>query len=129
MTAILLIHFLLFLNLRTMIPITSIWSLLMLIVCVPTHHSLNLSSLHLPTSQNNSNLQLSKGELTKLCSFATAQTHCLFSGNTDDQTDRVSMGSPLAAVISTMPAKNSWNTHTIVLISDSCRFSLTPLKI
>ena len=32
-------------------------------------------------------------------------------------------------VTDTMPAKSSWNTHTIVLTSDSCRFSVTPLKI
>ena len=30
---------------------------------------------------------------------------------------------------STMPPKSSWNTHTIVLISDSCRVSLTPLEM
>ena len=30
---------------------------------------------------------------------------------------------------STMPAKSSWNTHTLVLISDSCHVSFTPLKM
>ena len=29
---------------------------------------------------------------------------------------------------STMPAKSSWNTHTVVLIFNSCSVSLTPLK-
>ena len=52
--------------------------------------------------QNNSSLKLSTQDLTKLFSFATAQTHFLFNGNTYDQIDGVSMGSPLAPVLANL---------------------------
>ena len=51
---------------------------------------------------NNSYLKLSKEDLTKLFSFATAQTNFLFNGSTYDQIDDVSMGSPLAQVLANL---------------------------
>ena len=52
--------------------------------------------------QNNVNHKLSKEDLTKLFSFATAQTHFLSNGSTYDQIDGVSMGSPLATILANL---------------------------
>ena len=64
---------------------------------IPLNESIDLAVSYI--LQNNSNLKLSKEDLTKLFSFATAQTHFLFNGSTYDQVGGVSMGSPLAPVL------------------------------
>ena len=50
-------------------------------------------------TDENTNLKLSKDDLVKLFSLATAQTHFLFDGKVFDQIDGVAMGSPLAPVL------------------------------
>ena len=67
---------------------------------IPLTESIDLAVSYI--LQNNSSLKLSKQDLTKLFSFATAQTHFLFNGNTYDQIDGVSMGSPLAPVLANL---------------------------
>ena len=67
---------------------------------IPLNESIDLAVSYI--LQNNSNLKLSKEDLTKLFSFATAQTHFLFNGSTYDQVDGVSMGSPLAPVLANL---------------------------
>ena len=46
--------------------------------------------------------KLSKSDLIKLLSIATAQTHFLFNGKVYDQIDGVAMGSPLALVLASL---------------------------
>ena len=47
----------------------------------------------------NPNLKITKKELKKLFLFATSQTHFIFNGKFDNQTDRVAMSSTLAPVL------------------------------
>ena len=47
-------------------------------------------------------LKLSKANLTKLFTIATAQTHFLFNGKVYDQIDGVTMGSPIAPVLANL---------------------------
>ena len=67
---------------------------------IPLTESINLAVSYI--KQNSPNLKLSNEDLTKLFSFATAQTHFLFNGTTYDQIDGVSMGSPLAPVLANL---------------------------
>ena len=67
---------------------------------IPLTESINLAVSYI--KQNSPNLKLSNEDLTKLFSFATAQTHFLFNGTTYDQKDGVSMGSPLAPVLANL---------------------------
>ena len=53
-------------------------------------------------TDENINLKLSKVDLVKLFSFATAQTHFLFDGKVFDQIDGVAMESPLAPVLANL---------------------------
>ena len=53
-------------------------------------------------TDGNSDLKLSKSDLIKLLSFATAQTHSLFNGKVYDQIDGVAIGSPLAPVLANL---------------------------
>ena len=69
---------------------------------IPLNESIDLAVPYI--LQNNSNLKLSKEDLTKLFSFTTAQTHFLFNGSTYDQVDGASTGSPLASLL----ANFSW---------------------
>ena len=53
-------------------------------------------------TDGNTNLKLSKVDLGKLFSSATAQTHFLFDGKVFDQIDGVAMGTPLAPLLSNL---------------------------
>ena len=53
-------------------------------------------------TDGNTNLKLSKVDLVKLFSIATAQTHFLFDGKVFDQRDGVAMSSPLAPVLTNL---------------------------
>ena len=64
------------------------------------NESINLAVSYI--TQNNPSLKLSIKDLTKFFSFATAQTHCLFNGNTYFQIYGVAMGSPLAPVLANL---------------------------
>ena len=52
--------------------------------------------------QNKTNLKIFKNELKQLFKFATSGTHLLFKGNFYDQSDGVSMRSPLGPVLSNL---------------------------
>ena len=52
--------------------------------------------------QNNLNIKFSKAQLRKLFSFATSQTHFLFNDQYFDQTDGLSMGSPLGPTLANL---------------------------
>ena len=47
-------------------------------------------------------LKLSKADLTKLFTIATAQTHLLVNGKVYDQIDGAAMGSPIARVLTNL---------------------------
>ena len=53
-------------------------------------------------AEGNSDLKLSKSDLSKLLSFATAQTHFLLNGKVYDQVGGVATGSPLAPVLTNL---------------------------
>ena len=48
---------------------------------------------------HNPNLNINRNELTKLCLFATSQTHFIFNNKFYNQIDGVAMGSPLTPVL------------------------------
>ena len=48
---------------------------------------------------HNPNLNINRNELTKLCLFATSQTHFIFNKKFYNQIDGVGMGSPLAPIL------------------------------
>ena len=50
----------------------------------------------------NSNIIITKPELTKLFKFATSETHFLFDNKFYDQIDGVTMGSPLGPVLANL---------------------------
>ena len=52
--------------------------------------------------QNNPNIKFSKAQLRKLFSFATSRTHFLFNDQYFDQTDGLSMGSPLGPTLANL---------------------------
>ena len=47
-------------------------------------------------------IRITRKQLTKLFEFATSGTHFLFNGNYYDQTDGVTMGSPLGPVLANL---------------------------
>ena len=53
-------------------------------------------------SEGNPDLKLTRSDLKRLFSFATAETHFLFKGSFYDQIDGVAMGSPLAPVLANL---------------------------
>ena len=52
--------------------------------------------------ENNPQLKVTKRELKQLFNFATSGNHFIFNGGFYDQTDAVSMGSPLGPVLSNL---------------------------
>ena len=48
---------------------------------------------------NKEDLKFSENKVTKLCRFATSQTHFYFDGKIFDQVDGVAMGSPLGPAL------------------------------
>ena len=67
---------------------------------IPLRECIDLAVSYI--TDENTNLKLSKVDLVKLFSSATAQTHFLFGGKVFDQIDGVAMGSPLAPVLATL---------------------------
>ena len=67
---------------------------------IPLQECIDLTVSYI--TDGNSDLKLSKSDLIKLSSIATAQTHFLFSGKVYDQIDGVAMGSPLAPVLANL---------------------------
>ena len=52
--------------------------------------------------ENNLNVRFTRKELQKLFKIATSETHFIFSNKIYDQTDGVSMGSPLAPILANL---------------------------
>ena len=71
-----------------------------LFTTIPLRECIDLAVSYI--TDGNTNLKLSKVDLVKLFSIATAQTHCLFYGKVFDQIDGVAMGSPLAPVLANL---------------------------
>ena len=64
---------------------------------IPLNECIDLAVSYI--TKGNTELKLSKDDLTKLFTIATAQTHFLFNGKVYDQIDGVAIGSPIAPVL------------------------------
>ena len=67
---------------------------------IPLNECIDLAVSY--TTKGNTKLKLSKADLTKLFTIATAQTHFLFNGKVHDKIDGVAMGSPNAPVLANL---------------------------
>ena len=67
---------------------------------IPLNECIDLAISYI--TKGNTELKLSKDDLTKLFTIATAQTHFLFNDKVYDQMDGVAMGSPIAPVLANL---------------------------
>ena len=79
---------------------------------IPLNECIDLAVSYI--TKGNTEFKLSKDDLTKLFTIATAQTHFLFNGEVYDQINGVAMGTPIAPVLADLllgSYENVWLTE------------------